>query len=279
MVNIFSVDLEDWYHANYNRDAENGSEGVESIIPRNVVKILDLLDKNGSKCTFFVLGKVAGKFKDILKDIAARGHEIASHGFDHKLVYSQTEKEFREDVRRAKGTLEEIVRKEVKGYRAPSWSITDRSLWALPILLEEGYRYDSSIFPTQNFMYGIKNAPRFAHVHNLVNGNLLEVPPSTVRFCGTNIPFSGGFYFRVCPEFMIKAFSRIVNRSGYPTVFYLHPREIDICQPRLELTFKNRFIHYAGIKNCLKKLASVMSAFPATSIEIFYGKFFRENVL
>jgi hypothetical protein len=146
-------------------------------------------------------------------------------------------------------------------------------------LLEEGYRYDSSIFPSQNFMYGIKDAPRFAYVHNLDGGNLLEIPPSTVRFCGTNIPFSGGFYFRVCPEFMIKAFARILSRDGHPTVFYLHPREMDTRQPRLELSLGNRFVHYVGIKNCRKKLTSVISAFPATSIEIFYGKFFRENVL
>ncbi len=165
--------------------------------------------------------------------------------------------------------LEDITGREVIGYRAPSWSITKDSLWALAILQEEGFRFDSSIFPFKNFLYGISGAPRFPYLaskYNKAAESLIEVPPSTVHIPGLNIPFSGGFYFRAMPYLFIKQFTKHLNRTGEAVLFYLHPREIDPKQPRLNLKPRDALIHYYGIENCKKKLECLLNDFPCESI-------------
>lgn len=239
MKNIFTIDTEDWFHANYEDDLFRNDAAVKSTVEENTEVYLEALERNHATATFFVLGFVAEQHPGLVQKIAQAGHEVASHGYGHQLVYKQTPEEFRQDIQRSKKLLEDIIGKPVRGYRAPSWSITEESLWALTILEEEGFAYDSSIFPFKNFLYGISGAPRFpfaAAKYQPRAEKLLEIPPSTVRVPGMNVPFSGGFYFRALPYPFIHLFAKQVNREGHPVVFYLHPREIDPQQPRLKLS-------------------------------------------
>jgi len=275
MNNIFSVDTEDWFHANYDGTFFTDELKLKSTVEQNVDTFLHCFEESDCKATFFVLGSVAEDYPDMIRKIAASGHEIASHGYGHGLVYKQTPEEFKEDIHKSKSILEDIIGKPVLGYRAPSWSITNESLWALDILVDEGFKYDSSIFPTKNFLYGIPDAPRFFYKPT-VNGkilDILEIPPSTMRFASRNIPFSGGFYFRAMPFYFIDKFTSIINKSGNQVLFYLHPREIDPSQPRLKLSKRDELIHYFGIDGCLNKLLKVITKYKTTSIaDSFFKK-------
>lgn len=265
--NVFTIDTEDWFHANYEENLFTNSSEMKSTVEENVDELLELFGKHHIKATFFVLGFVAENHPDMVKKIAAQGHEIASHGYAHELVYKQTPDEFRKDIQKSKALLENIIQAPVLGYRAPSWSVTEESLWALDILEEEGFAYTSSIFPTKNFLYGIPYAPRFPHtcdVYGKEHLRLINIPPSTVSLLGNrlNIPFSGGAYFRLLPGWMIRLFTNHVNRKEeQSSVYYLHPREIDPKQPRLKLNFKESMIHYYGIKGCKRKLEKVLSCY------------------
>ncbi len=268
MKNIFTVDTEDWFHANYEGTSFPDTFNARYTVEKNVDSYLGHFDRYGCKATFFVLGSVAEQFPQMVRKIAESGHEIASHGYSHLLVYRQSPDEFREDVRKSRHLLEDISGSRVIGYRAPSWSITRESLWALDILIQEGFEYDSSIFPTRNYLYGIPDAPRFAN-RPIVNGEevkILEIPPSTFRAAGLNIPFSGGFYFRALPFFLIDRFTSAVNSVGHPAVFYLHPREIDPDQPRLQLSLRDGFVHYYGVEGCEKKLLRLLEKYKTASI-------------
>lgn len=269
MNNVFTVDTEDWFHANYEEGLFKNDASIRSTVEQNTEVYLERFAQAGATATFFVLGFVAEQHPELVRKIAAAGHEIASHGYAHQLVYNQTPKAFREDIRHSKLLLEDIIGQQVVGYRAPSWSITKKSLWALAILEEEGFRFDSSIFPFQNFLYGIDKAPRFpfpASHYNPQAKNLLEIPPSTISVAKKNIPFSGGFYFRAAPYMFIHGCGKKINAEGHPIVFYLHPREIDPLQPRLKLNKRDAFIHYYGIKSCEKKFAKVLRDFQCVSI-------------
>ena len=274
MKNIFTIDTEDWFHANYEDGLFQNSKNVVSTVEKNVNTYLEIFDKYNVKATFFVLGFVAENHSTLIRKIYQNGHEIASHGYAHQLVYKQTEKEFFDDVKKSKELLEDIIGDKVIGYRAPSWSITENSLWALDILEDLDFKYNSSIFPTKNFLYGIPYAPRFAHdckIYNRPNNKLLNIPPATVSMIkNLNIPFSGGFYFRALPYWFIKCCTDFVNKQSQPTVFYLHPREIDPAQPRLKLKQKEALIHYYGLNNCYKKLEKVLSKYEYTTIKEFY---------
>lgn len=269
MKNIFTIDTEDWFHANYEDGLFQNDASLKSTVEENTEVYLQALAEHHSTATFFVLGVVAEQHPGLVRRIAEAGHEIASHGYGHQLVYKQSPEAFREDIRRSKKLLEDITGKEVFGYRAPSWSITRESFWALSILEEEGFRFDSSIFPFKNFLYGVSGAPRVpfrAGRYDPMAETLVEIPPSTIRVPGLNIPFSGGFYFRVLPYCLIESFTHQVNRRGYPVVFYLHPREIDPQQPRLRLNGRDRFIHYYGIQWCSRKMNQLLKRFPCESI-------------
>jgi len=215
--NLLTIDLEEWFHSNFNNNLEDDYCKKVRVVD-NTIKLLDIFDLHNFKATFFVLGYVAKEHPDLIREIQIRGHEIASHGFDHQLVYRQTPEQFRNDVLKSVELIENITQRKVKGYRAPSWSITDDSTWAWRILDEMGFAYDSSVFPTKNFLYGMPSSPRFCY-HPTPNGerlNLIEIPPSTLRVFNINIPFSGGAYFRLYPYIVIKLGIKTLNRNNQP---------------------------------------------------------------
>lgn len=265
MKNVFTIDTEDWFHANFEDGLFENNGKVISTVEQNVEKYLELFSQNNVKATFFVLGFIVEKHADMVRRIACEGHEIASHGYGHQLVYKQTPEQFKEDVYKSKILLEDVIGQEVIGYRAPSWSITEEALWALDILEELGFRYNSAIFPTKNFLYGIPYAPRGPHdtsVYGKSGLKMICIPPATRRLGNINIPFSGGAYFRLLPGWVIRQFTNYVNKKEkLPVVFYLHPREIDPDQPRLKLKYKDALIHYYGINSCEKKLVKVLHSY------------------
>jgi len=257
--NIFTVDLEEWFHANYEDNLFDNNKQYEIRVIDNTERLLELLEKNNSKATFFTLGYIAEKFPSLVRKIHEHGHEVASHGMSHQLVYKQSKDEFREDIRKSKILLEDIIGDNVLGYRAPSWSITSDSKWAWKIIYEEGFKYDASVFPIKNFLYGMPESDRFKYSVSYKEKklDLIEVPCSTAKLFGKNIPFSGGAYFRLFPIQMIEYFMNSVNREGKPVIFYIHPREIDVDQPKLHLKFMDSMIHYYGIKSTYRKLEKI----------------------
>lgn len=263
MKNVFTIDTEEWFHANYEDNLFSNSAPNISLIEPEVDVLLQLFEKYNVRATFFVLGTVAEAHPAVIKKIASCGHEIASHGYGHQLAYRQTPEEFRAYVLKSKQILEAVIGKAVCGYRAPSWSITEESLWALDILEDLGFIYTSSIFPTKNFLYGIPYAPRFRHdckIYGKERLDIINIPPSTAKVCGKNVPFSGGAYFRLMPTGVINLFTRQINKGEeQPVIFYLHPREIDPKQPRLKLKFMDRIIHYYGIHGCRNKLEKILN--------------------
>jgi len=224
--------------------------------------VLDMLDEYPLKATFFVLGWVAEFFPGIVRDIAQRGHEVACHGYGHHLVYTLDPKAFRADVRRSKDILENLTGAPVLGYRAPSYSITGNSLWALDILIEEGFAYDSSIFPIIHDKYGIPGAERFPFELKRSNGSIREFPLSTLNMnlLGRNmaLPIAGGGYLRLLPAGVVHwGMNRINQVERQPAVLYFHPWEIDSDQPRIKACFRSRFRHYVNLDTTEEKLRSL----------------------
>ena len=264
VVNAMSIDVEDYFHVSVFDGIVPRSTWaeMESRVCANTERLLDIFDEYHVRSTFFVLGWVAERYPHLVRQIAARGHEIASHGYAHRLVYDQTPQAFREDVRRAKGLLEEAGGSAVAGYRAPSYSITPRSLWAVDVLIEEGYTYDSSIFPIRHDRYGIPVSPREPFPIDRRAGSLLEVPGSTVRLGPMNLPVAGGGYFRILPyqwtRWGIARLNRIDQRAA---VFYLHPWEIDPDQPRLSAGWLGRFRHYRNLDKTEARLRALLTDF------------------
>ncbi len=229
IVNAMTVDVEDYFHVSaFDRIVSRDEwPHFESRVCGNTDRLLAMFDEARISATFFILGWVADRFPALVARIAACGHEIASHGFGHRLAYEQTPHAFREDVRRAKGVLEALTGRPVVGYRAPSYSVTERSLWALDVLIEEGHGYDSSILPIHHDRYGIPKAPR--HTHTIVReaGAIVEIPGSTVACGPINLPVAGGGYFRILPYTWTKwGISHVNLHEGMPAVFYVHPWEI-----------------------------------------------------
>jgi polysaccharide deacetylase family protein (PEP-CTERM system associated) len=233
-VNALTVDVEDYYQVEAFADVVRHEDWPrwESRVERNTSQILETFARRGVRATFFTLGWVAERHPGLVREIAAAGHEVACHGYDHRLIYRQTPDEFRRDVRSAKRTLEDLTGAGVVGYRAPSYSITSESLWALDVLIEEGFVYDSSIFPIHHDRYGIPNAERFPHVIRRPGGEIIEFPPSTFRLWGVNWPISGGGYFRLLPYALFRfGWRRIHRRDRRAAIFFLHPWEVDPGQP------------------------------------------------
>lgn len=251
LTHILSVDVEDYFQV----EAFAGSVTRESwgAWPSRVVdntrRVLDLFDGCGAKGTFFFLGWVADRFPELVRDVHARGHELACHSFWHRPVYSLKPQEFREDTRAAKSAIEQAAGARVLGYRAPTWSITKDSLWALEILLEEGFVYDSSIYPIWHDLYGVPGAQRFAYVHTFSDDRRLkEFPPATVRIAGANFPAAGGGYLRIFPLLYTRwAFRNIAGKHRQPVVVYFHPWELDPGQPRIPEKLRSRFRHYTNL--------------------------------
>ena len=264
IVNAMSVDVEDYFHVSVFEKTVDRSrwDSLESRVRANTARLLDLFDEHGVRGTFFILGWVAERYPELVRTIAERGHELASHGYAHRLVYDQTPEAFREDIRRAKDLIESAAALPVRGYRAPSFSITARSMWALDVLLEEGYTYDASIFPIRHDRYGIPDAPRWPHAIERGRGRIFEVPGSTVRIGSTNLPVAGGGYFRILPYAWTRwGIARVNAAERQPAIFYLHPWEIDPDQPRLPAGWLGRFRHYRNLHLTERRLRSLMRDF------------------
>jgi polysaccharide deacetylase family protein (PEP-CTERM system associated) len=270
VVNAMSIDVEDYFHVSVFDGLVPRSQwnSMESRVCANTERLLDLFDEYEVRATFFVLGCVGERFPQLVADIAKRGHEVASHGYAHRLVYDQTPKAFRDDVRRAKTILEDSAGRGVLGYRAPSYSITPRSLWAIDILIEEGYSYDSSIFPIHHDRYGIPVSGREPYAIHRDSGTLVEIPGSTAQLGTMNLPVAGGGYFRILPYWWTRwGISRVNNSERRPAVFYLHPWEIDPDQPRLRAGRLSAFRHYRNLHCTEARLRRLLTDFRFGTME------------
>jgi polysaccharide deacetylase family protein (PEP-CTERM system associated) len=260
-----TIDVEDYFHvSNFEPVVDRASwPSRESRVEANTDRLLAIFERGGVTATFFVLAWVAERCPQLVRRIVAAGHEVASHGYGHRLIYDQTRDEFRDDVRRAKQLLEQVTGQKVDGYRAPSFSVTSRSLWALDVLIEEGYTYDSSVFPVHHDRYGIPDADRHAGIVERPGGTIVEVPASTVRMAGVNWPVGGGGYFRLLPYGWTRWGIRRVNaHEGAPAVFYLHPWEVDPGQPRLPAPPLARYRHYCNLAGTERRLERLLREFP-----------------
>jgi len=270
--NILTIDVEDWFHASALTEKINsgGVDEWQSRISRTLCRVLNLLEEEKTKATFFVLGCVAERFPEIVQSIKQRKHEIASHGYAHNSIYSQTKEEFKKDVRKSLLILENITKDKIKGYRAPNFSITTESLWAYEILAGLGIEYTSSIFPTKHILhaYGIPQAPKDPFILKLDNGkSIAEFPLSTVRILGKYFPFGGGAYLRLFPYWYNKWSIMRLNRKGRPAVIYFHPWELDPDQPKLDLKLLARTRHYFNLDIMETKIRDLLKTFRFQSIE------------
>ncbi len=261
MLNALTVDLEDWYHSVYTLTPAEWA-GLEDRLVAPTRRLLALLARHRARATFFVLGVVAEQHPGLVREIRDAGHEIASHGFHHRFVYDQTPAEFRDDLRRSLAVLQATTGERVLGYRAAYWTITERSRWALDILFAEGLAYDSSIYPVKTYLYGIPGIPPGPHLVREVDGRrFYEVPPSTLPLLGRRIPIGGGFYMRAFPaSFIAWAIGRL-NREGTPAVVYIHPPEFDRKKPRLDLSLRERILHYHGLGTVEPKLERLLARY------------------
>ena len=238
----------------------------ESRVRHNTDRVLELLAQRSATATFFVLGWVAERYPRVVHTIVKAGHELASHGYGHELITAQTVKQFRQDVRKTKSILEDVSGQAVAGYRAPSFSITSETVWALSVLAEEGYRYDSSMFPAQHDLHGLSYANPRLHQIETPAGRLWEVPPSTVSVAGLRIPVAGGGYLRQLP---FRLYSWLLTRAstqGHPLVMYLHPWEIDPGQPRMAGSWVSRVRHYRNLSQTESRLMRILHQFRFGSI-------------
>ena len=262
--NALTVDLEDYFHVTV----------FERHIPRScwdylpvraeesVARVLDLLARHNVRATFFVLGWVAERLGKLVREVSEAGHEIASHGYDHRLAFEMSPGDFREDIRRSKGTLEDVTGERVDGYRATSYSILRENLAYLSILADEGFRYDSSIFPVYHDRYGIPDWERFPKMVGEADAEICEIPPSTFRVFGQNLPVAGGGYLRLFPvQFLAYCIGKINRVEQKPAVIYFHPWELDPCQPRIKIPTLSSFRHYNNIAGTERKLAYLLERF------------------
>lgn len=274
MINALTVDVEDYFHPNAMDDVVPPSQWdtLPHRVERNTHRVLDLLDECDVRATFFVLGWVAERWPQLVVEIARRGHEVACHGFAHRLVYRLGPERFRDDVVRARGLLEDLVGQPIAGFRAASYSIVDSTLWALDVLIELGFIYDSSIFPIRHDLYGI---PSFSRVPVRVQrpaGAILEIPPSTLRLLGRNWPVAGGGYFRLLPYWVTRAALRRLNRrEGRAGMVYVHPWELDVDQPRLAGSGLARLRQYANLHRTEARLRRVLREFQFAPIRDVFG--------
>ena len=282
MLNALTIDVEDYYHVSAFESVvrPDSWNQFESRVENNTLRILDLLDEYGPRATFFILGYVAERHPGLIQAIQQRGHEIASHGYSHRRIYMQTPEQFCAETRKAKKIVEDIIGQVVLGYRAASYSITEKSLWALDILAEEGFCYDSSIFPVRHDLYGIPGHQRFACAIERGNRGLLEIPLSTIRIGGMNLPVAGGGYLRLFPYALTRwAVSRLNQWERQPAVVYFHPWEIDPEQPRIKSGWISRLRHYTNLRGMEEKLRKLLSGFSFGPIrEVFASALDRPRI-
>jgi polysaccharide deacetylase family protein (PEP-CTERM system associated) len=263
-VNALTVDVEDYYQVEAFASVVRREDWLrwESRLEHNTRRLLELLARHDAHGTFFTLGWVAEHYPGLVREIAGAGHEVACHSYEHRLIYRQTPEEFRRDVRRAKAALEDALGARVAGYRAPSYSITSQSLWALDVLIEEGFAYDSSIFPVHHDRYGMPGAARFPHTIRRAAGQILELPPSTVRLWGVNWPMAGGGYFRLLPYAIFRRGLRRINgRERQSAIFFVHPWELDPEQPAVPGTRLNIWRHRVNLHRTAPRLERLLNDF------------------
>jgi polysaccharide deacetylase family protein (PEP-CTERM system associated) len=267
--NALTIDVEDYFQVAALAEAVKSEDwhSMEYRVEANTNRLLELFEKHDTKATFFTLGWVAEKSPGLVRSIQQAGHEVASHGYSHQLIYNQTPEIFREETRRSKAILEDITGEAITGYRAASYSVTNQSRWALDILAEEGFTWDSSIFPIRHDRYGMPGTPRWPHTLTTDKGyKLAEFPLSTLKLPGYTLPIAGGGYFRLFPYWFSRWGLGSINRQGKPFVFYLHPWEVDPDQPRLDVKWFSRFRHYNNLDVCEQRLAKLLNHFSFTTM-------------
>lgn len=268
IANALTVDVEDYFQVSALAPHISRSdwERIPCRVERNVDAILALLGESGAQATFFTLGWIAERYPSLVRRIVAAGHELASHGYAHLRIHEQTRAEFMHDIRRAKSLLEDLAGTEVRGYRAPSFSVGRRTLWAFDCIAEARYRYSSSVYPIRHDLYGMPEAPRFPYE---ARDGLLEIPVTTARLLKRNLPAGGGGYFRLLPYSVSRALIRRVNRAERRSaVFYFHPWELDPDQPRVPGTsLKTRFRHYLNLNRTQPRLRRLLRDFSWRSMQ------------
>lgn len=262
LVNAMTVDVEDYFQVSAfeSHIRREDWDSLECRVEANMERILALFEAHGVHATFFMLGWLAERYPQMVKRIVSGGHELASHGYQHVRVTRQQPEEFRADVVRTKGLLEDLAGTAVKGYRAASYSIGAKNLWALDVLQEAGHEYSSSIYPIRHDLYGMPEAPRFAFHHG--DRGLLEIPVTTVAIFDHKLPCGGGGYFRLFPYALSRwAMRRVNQKDGESCVFYFHPWEIDPQQPRQQVGAKTRFRHYLNLGRMQQRLTRLLTDF------------------
>ncbi len=278
MKNILTVDVEDWFHlceVSSTPDVKEWNK-LESRVKKNFYTFLDEFDRTGTKVTCFFLGWVAERFPEIVSEASERGHEIASHGYSHRLIYTQSRQEFAEDIIKTKKLLEDIAGQEVIGYRAPGFSITKNTIWALDELIQAGYKYDSSVFPGPRGHGGISDAKIFPHEIETDTGTIREFPLSVAVLFKMRICFFGGGYLRLFPYSIIRYMSERVNKENRPVIYYVHPREIDPDHPRLPMRWKRQFQSYINLKSTLPKINKLCGEQQLTSFKNWIAEYNSE---
>lgn len=259
VVNALTIDFEDWYQGLEIPASEWAK--FEDRIRIAGARILSLLAERDARATFFILGDIAERHPELIREIAAAGHEIGTHGHSHSFVYRLTPAEFQAEITRCVGVLEDLTGKPVLGHRAPFFSITSEALWAFDVLVECGIRYDSSVFPVLNYRYGIRDAPRWPYEIECAHGTLTEAPVSTWAFGKRNLPVAGGAYFRIYPYALTRAAFRSINKERRAAVFYLHPWEVDPEHPRIPLPRRISLLHYWNLAATEKRLRRLLAEF------------------
>lgn len=269
ITNTLTIDVEDYFHVAALSKSISSRDWDKQLcrVERNTHLLLDLFDTYSTTATFFILGWVAERYPEIVKEIDERGHEVASHGYSHQLIYTQKQDTFREETTASKKLLEDIIGKPIYGYRAASYSITKQSTWALDILAEAGFQYDSSIFPVYHDNYGIPGSPTEPHILQTPLGKqLIEYPLSTYKLFGQTLPVAGGGYFRLYPYWLSHFFYKKMNKKLKSFVFYLHPWEVDPDQPRVKASWFSEFRHYNNLDVCEERLTRLLHDFKFISM-------------
>jgi polysaccharide deacetylase family protein (PEP-CTERM system associated) len=259
----FTVDVEEYFQVSaFERWVPRERwTAMESRVERNVRELIELLGEYDARGTFFVLGWIADRYPHLVREIAGEGHEIASHGWDHRRVTEQAPAEFRRSVSDSRKALQDISGQPVEGFRAPSFSLVAGCEWALDILIEEGYTYDSSLFPIRRPGYGYVNGQRDPYWIDRSAGRLIELPPATLSLGKINVPAAGGAYFRLFPYTLVRSALQDSGRRGVPATFYIHPWELDPEQPRLGVPWLTRLRHYGGLHRTVPRLRRLLSEF------------------
>ena len=271
--NFLTIDVEEWFEAEIIWARQSIEPVLNSILPNQIDVFLRVCNKHGIKATCFISGKIADRFPDLVRRLSEDGHEIASHSYDHRLVYTKTQDQFREDLRRSVGKLESITSKKILGYRAPSWSVNSSvSDWFYAVLHEVGLAYSSSVYPAKTYLYGMPEAPSI--VHRIPQCGIVEIPQQLLSIGPCKFGFAGGAFMRILPAFIVKKAIKHKNEQGKCVFIYVHPWELIEVKHDVKLTYFEHFIQTHGIKNNEKKLNSICKQFSNTFVRM--GDFVSE---